>query len=159
VSIEGLRVHAVSAVGEVRNASAMTRKILGVDPGKTTGYVLLNTHPFRLEEWGQLQPDRVAKEMDRLVELASLVAVERFVIRPMNAQTAQYDALYVIGGLTFLTRLAGVPLRLQTPADAKNVFSDDILRTMDLFTAVSGPHARDALRHGLLAARTVYAVI
>lgn len=137
-------------------------RVLGVDPGKTCGYVLLSVRPLKVMEWAQIPVERAPAEFQRLTELASLVAVERYTVRPAmagNALTPQYDAMYVVGGLLFLARLGNVPMRIQTPADAKNVFSDHVLRELGYYETVSGPHARDALRHGLLAARTVYSAI
>ena len=57
--------------------------------------------------------------------------------------------------MLFLAQIHGDKLvKLQNPSDAMLAFNDDRLNELGLFSSVRGPHARDALRHGLLYLRT-----
>lgn len=134
--------------------------ILGIDPGLTNGIVFLDAdegvpEPRSLVvEHAQVPfPDLPSHLEYRLPEV-DLVAIERFVITARTVTLSrQYAPLYAIGGVMFLAKLSGVPVRLQSPADAKRCFPDEVLKDMGLYRAVKGDHARDALRHALLAAR------
>ena len=127
-------------------------KVLGIDPGKTTGWVVVDTDNVILH--GQVAFDDAPKLLDSLIVTVNFVAIERFTIGPRTLQLSrQMEAVYVIGGTIFLCELSEVPWGLQTPADAKAAFTDDYLKTIEMFDKVAGRHARDALRHALLAIR------
>lgn len=127
-------------------------RILGVDPGGTTGLTLVNTSN---EPW-RVSPSQV----DFRGGVAALyllfkdteidgVAVEKYTIAPRTlSRTRQTDALEMIGFVRGLCILHGVEFKLQTPADAKLVWSDVRLKENGLWVPKQ-EHARDALRHAL----------
>lgn len=136
--------------------------ILGVDPGGTTGVVLLD--PQQLLVTGHMQltvKDDLAGEwagwLRHIVPTVDIIVAERFTISQRTIQhSRQHDALDVLGALRYLSIIERKPLDLQMASDAKAAFSDDTLKNLDLFNSVTGEHARDALRHALLATRRLY---
>lgn len=134
--------------------------ILGVDPGGTTGVVLFDPESLTVLSYSQLavkEGDEWAGALTIAVALADTIAAERFTISQRTIQhSRQHDALDILGALRYLSILEHKPLRLQMASDAKNAFSDDMLKKLGLHGAVKGPHARDALRHALLGTRALY---
>jgi len=136
-------------------------RILGIDPGLTIGIALIETvtlsgHPEMIES-GQIMFDAAPPKLQKLVRAADYVAIERYNTgtgRGEDATTRQHEAVWTVGGVIFFCRLHGVKYRLQTSSDAKNVFSNPVIESVMPGVRVVGPHARDALRHALLAART-----
>jgi hypothetical protein len=142
------------------------RRILGVDPGGTTGLCVLQWEgelPAREDTSRLLYCDQVAPEdaEDALMDIIrdsvhgplDLVAIEKFTIGPgTHKLTRSYDALYLIGLTRALCRWAGVPMQLQGPGPAKKAYDDNRLK--DLGFWVPGDHARDAIRHALLSTHT-----
>lgn len=141
--------------------------ILGVDPGGTTGVVILNPEPLEVIWHDQLavkedplNEGEWARELKRIVPPVRAIAAERFVISPRTLRnTRQHDALDVLGALRYLSIIEGVELILQNASDAKTAFSDEVLKSLGLFDAVKGGHARDALRHALLGTRALYRTV
>ena len=128
------------------------RNILGIDPGSTTGLVMLADGAVAYSE--QISFTDVGEKVEILIATADGIGIEQYIITPSTAKkTRQYDALYTIGIVIFLSRRMGVPMRLQKAADAKNAYTNEHLHQLGLFDSVTGPHARDALRHALLANR------
>jgi hypothetical protein len=129
--------------------------ILAVDPGKMTGIVVLDERVPLVIEFYQLSFAETVRFLDLAIPYADAVVVERYDITGRTASLSrQLDALLVIGFVTGQCELEGRRLRMQGRSDAKTAFSDRVLRRLELFDAVTGPHARDALRHALLAVRT-----
>ncbi len=138
--------------------------ILALDPGGTTGIVVLRT-PSTLIYSAQLEFVDAVHALDSILETDRLrcetpidyVAIERFTItgRTLTGTRAgTHDALNIIGFVRARCLLKNIKLLpLQAPADAKAAFNDAVLRSTNMYNEVSGPHARDALRHALLAAR------
>jgi hypothetical protein len=137
--------------------------ILGVDPGGTTGLVLLDPVDPTVLSYSQLDlksGDTWAGALTIAVALADVIAAERFTISQRTIQhTRQHDALDVLGALRYLSVIEHKQLRLQMASDAKAAFSNDVLKKLGLFDSVTGEHARDALRHALLAARALYRTV
>lgn len=142
------------------------RTILGIDPGGTTGLVLLewngdlparaDTSPVlwhaQLPGEGDEGAEDVIYDLLRSNEVTH-VAIERFTIGPGTAKlTRTYDALYLNGLVRFLARRYGVAYQLQTPAHAKKPYADT--RLSDLGYWLPGDHERDAMRHALLSTHT-----
>lgn len=137
-------------------------RILALDPGGTTGCAIIEwgggpVEPAMLEGHAQVgfddMPVWIYAELG--VTPPDLIVMERFFITPRTIQfTRQPEALYVIGGVLFLAKLHNIPVRMQSAADAKNAWPNERLEGW----AVKGRHAKDALRHALLAtqARAVY---
>lgn len=147
-------------------------RIMGVDPGGTTGIAIIDVpwdddryspdpqealvHYEQIEAvWGGEEP--VAKSIERLfyTYVPSLVAVEKFIITQQTIRfTRQPDALWIIGGVRFIADLRGVPVHLQPASLAKTTWDNIRMKETGWNKAVKGRHARDALRHALTACVT-----
>lgn len=134
--------------------------VLGVDPGGTTGVVLLDVEHWQVLFAGELSFSATveylyAELIDRIPPAPDVVAFEKFTITQRTLKlTRQYEALELIGIGRAFCQLAGIEfVRPQTSSDAKTVWNDDRLHYVHLYDAVRGGHARDALRHALLCAQ------
>jgi hypothetical protein len=138
--------------------------LLGLDPGGMTGCVTLQwdgtkPHPGMPIGYDQIAFKDMPAWLDSVVSTGwpDLIVVERFFITPRTVKyTRQPEALYVIGGTLFLADLHDIPVRMQSAADAKTAWPNERLKDWP----VKGRHAKDALRHVLLAtqSRSVYSV-
>lgn len=145
-------------------------KILAVDPGLVTGLAFKDfdedffTPPKTLMPEGfvlgaEAIDDALAHEVggdwDRLVHgTPDLIVYERFQITPKTAsKTTQGSgtAIELIGVLRYFAYVGGFKLEEQRPSDAMNFASDDKLRRIGWYKP-GRDHARDAMRHLLLAA-------
>ena len=128
---------------------------LALDPGGTTGTCALRWDGVHIPEPPALilyaevpfvdMPHWLDTELANL--RPNLIVYERFQISPRTVQySRQPEALYVIGGVLFMARLAGIPVREQQAAGAKTAYPNERLTDW----AVKGKHAKDALRHALL---------
>lgn len=130
-------------------------RILGIDPGGTTGAAWINWNgqrptPDMLEGFAEVPYDEMAHWFERqLLECRpDLVAIERYIITPQSiTYSRQPEALYCIGGVEWDCKRAGIPTRLRAAASAKDAYGSEELKGWK----VKGGHARDALRHALLA--------
>jgi hypothetical protein len=135
-------------------------RVLGVDPGGTTGLAVL--------EWDSYNKTvEVVDSLELALEAAMRwlydsavmltvegIGIERFVFTPRTTKlSSQYDAVYVIGAALCIGVNREIPIRMQSPADAKAAFGNENLK--DLGAYVKGEHARDAARHALLYLRTL----
>lgn len=133
-------------------------KILALDPGGTTGAVVVDwdgsitpnpeTSPVLLAE--QILFEDMPMWLDYTFVAhpdIDLVVIERFFITPRTVKyTRQPEALYAIGGVLFAAAVRGIPVRMQAASDAKTAFPADAIKHWP----VKGKHAKDALRHFLL---------
>jgi hypothetical protein len=135
--------------------------ILGVDPGATTGLVLIERddagYVTVLEAHQLPVRDTMMWLRREIYEGLHLIGVERYIITARTAKLSrQTDALEIIGvvkACILYTRTddgVDIPLSMHSPADAKTVWNDERLKKHDLYRQAPG-HARDALRHALLA--------
>lgn len=151
-------------------------KILGVDPGVTTGGALISwngelpVNPGNAKVicvW-QMEFQDVPSWAQEWIPRVDHIAVERFHITGRTVQnTRQYEPLYVIGGIVFLLQLnledaaktmtrTCPKLHLNSASNAKNAWSNGRLKEMGFYEqTVGSPHARDALRHALLCCHSV----
>lgn len=135
-------------------------RLLALDPGLTTGAVCIEWDghtpcppPDCLVLAAQIEypvmPWWLTAQLDG-DDPMSLLVIERFIINARTMKfTRQPEALHVIGGAMFLAALRGVPVREQSASDAKKIYPN--ARLKELRWRVTGDHARDALRHVLLA--------
>lgn len=136
--------------------------IVGVDPGGTTGVAWLDT-----EDFGYDFMQLTGSLLDQALTFAGLVmdtepdviAFERFVLGPASGRTAGIlDAPRMIAmcevWLREIVEFEGV-LLYQSPSDAKGVITNARMKALGV--AVQGDHARDAMRHALLAERRMRA--
>lgn len=138
-----------------------TRRVVVLDPGKTTGVVEWDTRPF-----AGVQPF-TARELNfkdtcsYLMNVASgymvspaqdtVIVAESFIITPATAKNSQAPwSLEVIGVARMVCEVyIGRELRLQQAAAAKRFSSDARLKRAGFWTPGKG-HANDASRHLLL---------
>lgn len=142
----------------------MSLRIAGVDPGKTTGVAVINwdgeNFPTPPAEYYQVEYPALPGFMQEFIPQIDLLVVERFTISGRTVKASrQYEALYAIGGILFLADLYHRPMRLQMASDAKTAYTDDRLKELGWY--VPKRHARDAIRHALLAthARNLYSEV
>lgn len=133
----------------------MTKAVLAVDPGGTTGWasgyykgVYPEFHSGEVRDWmewcARVHSILMAGDFDWTV------VVERYTVTSETAKkTRQYDALEIIGVLRYLCHLTETPFVMQTPAEAKAFATDRKLHHMGWFTRGRG-HANDAARHLLV---------
>ena len=131
-------------------------RILGLDPGGTTGAAWIQwdgttpPQPEMLEGYAQVPYAEMPQWFDRQLKTCcpDLVAIERFFISPKTiTYTRQPEALYCIGGIEFMCALHEIPTRQRSASSAKNAWDNERL----VGWKVKGKHAKDALRHALLA--------
>ena len=129
-------------------------RILALDPGKTTGAVMIEwageVPPDPVLVWSaQIAFDGISVFLDEHIASGlDLLVMERFVISDRTVRSSrQMEPLTVLGGATIFAQLRGIPVRMQAASDAKNAFPNEALRRW----SIKGPHAKDAMRHALLA--------
>lgn len=133
--------------------------IVAVDPGTTTGLVQLlarGRDAHRVLDHAQLGFDDAVHWLEGALTFADVLAVERFTISQRTltgSRSGSNDAMHMIGACRAMRVRYRVVMELQAPADAKAAFNDSVLRSIGVYNQVSGTHARDALRHALLASR------
>lgn len=131
----------------------MSTRILTVDPGKATGWAILEFGSAYFGEERFEEFPEWAEEFLRSREAGYLVVAERFVISQGTMTKARTEinwSIELIGVLRYLTRKYGHYLELQGAGDAKRFGSDKLLRRLGWWTPGSD-HARDAARHLALA--------
>lgn len=140
-------------------------RIIAIDPGKTTGLVVIDaSRAAKLD--ALLLAEHIPYDVapNALRDILGLwepdvVVMERYVISLRTIKANRYsEPLDVIGGVKFLMQLnkPKVPLILQSGSDAKTAYNDDTLKRLKLFKVTPAPHARDALRHAMLATHRIH---
>lgn len=143
-----------------------TRYVLSVDPGKLSGVCL-----FKKDE--SLDPELIwSTEADyesfsgvvrgafELVETNTNgeqfpeIVCERFIINAQTAKKSQAPfSLEKIGMLKLIMMDAGMKLedlKLQSPSDAKAMFDNKKLKTLEYWHVGGEGHALDSIRHAVL---------
>lgn len=127
-------------------------RILGIDPGGTTGVSC-----YQDGHWttAQCPAEEAAGYIRGWIEAGpeselstKHVAVERFV-PSSRTLSFQPDALEIIGHTKYLCRDAGVLFTLQSPAPAKKLAPNSLLKTLGAYRP-NTPHGLDAARHVIL---------
>ena len=135
------------------------KKIIAVDPGKTTGVAVFlydgapqvqSLHELAQFEFAAV----VAAELASVQQGTTLeVVCERFVINAQTVKNSQAPfSLEQIGILKYLVHSAGFDpekIHFQSPSDAKKLFPNEALKKLGVWHK-GGGHALDAARHGLL---------
>lgn len=128
---------------------ARTTYVLGVDPGVSTGLLVMRGDGFVMHRQ-QGTPSQVLDDLTvRLPFLVVpssdvLVGCERYVQDQTNHRTAQPVPLQVIGVVEQLARLYSWEFRLQAPADVKTIAPTSLLKDLGLWTKASQVEQRDA---------------
>lgn len=147
-------------------------KIMGVDPGGTTGIAVIDvswdenrhvptpdTHILDLQleaSWGTGEIS-IGQQMYDLIEDQNpdLIVVEKFIITHETVRyTRQPDALWIIGGVRFIADIFQIPVHMQPASLAKTTWDATRLKESGWAKVVKQKHARDALRHALTACAT-----
>ena len=134
----------------------MRRYTLALDPGKMSGWASYDheTHEFRS---GQTDYDATCRMLMHVPSafgaaeatcIETDIVSESFIITINTAKNTQATwSLELIGVARMVSRLyGGQELVLQSPAAAKRLMSDDLLRALGWHTKGKG-HANDAARH------------
>ena len=131
------------------------QRIIGIDPGLTTGICSVGVTDGELTCIEHLQLDQMdtghyiegvyknwRREGDK-----PIIVMESFLITAATAKNSQAPwSLEVIGNVRFFCGKGGFTLKFQTPAQAKRLASDEFLKACGLY-AKGLPHATDAARH------------
>lgn len=137
--------------------------VLGIDPGSTTGIAVVyydpTDHSVEVMETHQLQVKEATLWIRREISErgVALIGMEKYIITQRTAKLSrQTDALEMIGvvksQVLFALTDSGreIPISMHSSSDGKNVWSNPRLVKHDLYRHATG-HARDGLRHALLA--------
>lgn len=143
-----------------------TDRVLAIDPGKATGLAWMKQEGglITLDNTYEATPENVIELIRPTLEdwkpleegqPPLRVVMEQFIINASTAQKSQEAswALETIGAVKQAMRDVGYPLGAvawQKPAEAKNAFSNDKLKTLGLWHRGGEGHALDAIRHGSL---------
>lgn len=129
-------------------------KIIGIDPGLTTGFAMYDTSTglFEAKEYERAV---LYRRLDRLVWLGShnessrpTIVIESFTINAKTAKKSQQpDALRVIGAVDYLRQTGGILIQF-SPTTRKAFATDAKLKKLGWFSGGRG-HADDAARHVL----------
>lgn len=129
--------------------------ILAIDPGGTSGIAWVRSR-------GSFNTQQVVGGAEGMIgwlsnlaneygcfDTIDAVVCETFVPRP-GAKSTQLDAMHIIGMLRYLCSVSGVPLIMQSPAQAKSFSTNEKLKAVGWYS-VGEDHGRDAARHLLVA--------
>lgn len=141
-------------------------RVLAIDPGKATGLAWLRQedNQIHLDNSMEASPDDIIDAIRPALEewrpkyaggVPLRVVMERFTINQSTAMKSQEAAwaLETIGAVKQALRDVEYPLSAvvwQSPADAKNAFTNQKLKDMGLWHRGGEGHALDAIRHGSL---------
>lgn len=141
----------------------MKRVILAVDPGKATGVACFGWTTGEEPEMimsGEYQPHEFAAPVRTLIagcineNVPVAIVCERFTINAQTVRNSQAPySLEQIGVLKQIMRDFGMSdsdLKLQSPADAKRMFTNEGVKKLGYWHKGGEGHAIDAIRHGLL---------
>jgi hypothetical protein len=144
--------------------------VFGVDPGDSTGIAVLRG--VNLFACYQGDPEHALAWLPQLVDLLRSEghrvagAVERFVTGGRaTGYSAQPTAQRVVGAVETLCHERDVPLDFQSPAEAKRLAPNGLLRAAGLYVKPSQVGQRDAndvndaVRHALLLTARRYASV
>lgn len=130
--------------------------IIAVDPGETCGWSMFDEHTDHWDPAGVAAGQAVSDDWEDWcavnVNASCILVVEKFVITSRTAELSpQPRAIEVTGVMKFIARRTGAQFYgNQTPSAAKKFASDAQLRKAGLWRP-GQDHARDAIRHLLLA--------
>jgi hypothetical protein len=141
------------------------KAVIAVDPGKKTGLALFtydgDSDPVLVlaKEADQMA---MAGEIELMIETARAqptvsdieVVYERFIINAQTVRNSQAPySLEQIGIIKYVCHVNGIhpdKIFVQSPSDAKKMFSNVALRKLGYWFSGGEGHAMDAIRHGLL---------
>ncbi len=139
-------------VAQQHNGYPPTQRLLALDPGGTTGWAVFDGTV--LEDAGQQKLDGLG--LQGLVHRVrpDVIVLENYRIYRQKAMShigSEVLPARLIGALELIAESRHIPLHLQMAGPVKAVVTDDKLRAwVKAHKQIqAGPHARDAIRHGL----------
>lgn len=139
-------------------------RILGIDPGGTTGLAVLEFHEHTEPPWHIEPSEVVGKEAMSVLtpmlrpSVFTAVAIEKFVVSRRSGRSrtagAGETARNIVGAVkAFCSVYAGIPVIDYTASQVKEWATDRRLEVAGLIKPTRGlGHARDAARHALYTA-------
>jgi hypothetical protein len=141
----------------------MTKLVLAVDPGKATGVALFEYRAgeepvllwsVEVQQHEYAEPLRRAFELSRAANVELEVVCERFTINAQTVRNAQspysLEQIGILKQVLMDNGRAADDIYLQSPADAKAMFTNEKLKKLEYWHRGGEGHALDAIRHGLL---------
>ncbi len=131
-------------------------RVIGIDPGKTTGIMsvsvdegnLTSVEPLEVDHMGLGHYMETVYGQWRVNGAKPTIVIESFTITQATAKNSQAPwSLEGIGIVRFFADKAGLPLVFQTPAQAKRLATDEILKAAGMHFPSKGGHQNDAARH------------
>ena len=121
--------------------------LIALDPGTHTGVCIYSTETNGFE-FDTLGPNQHHLPLWDLLTVTApdVIIFERFTYQ--RRDKVILDSVEYIGVARLYSQLHRVPYAEQTPSSAKNLWTDDKIRTLGLWRP-SERHAMDALRHML----------
>ncbi len=128
-----------------------TETIVAIDPGKMTGWAVLD-EDGKYTGGEDLLHEVLASVETLLIEgHRPIIVCEDFIFTTATAKkTRQTWSTEGIGVLRYLSARYQVSFIIQGPAAAKRFAIDDKLKAMDWYNPTKGGHQNDAARHLLL---------
>lgn len=127
-------------------------KILGIDPGKTTGLAMLHIEDKKAKlDLAETSSDLTAVEYYDLLKKADFIIVEDFKVRPQKAQKGSFDwsqmeTPKLIGSIQTLAALIGKKVVLQQPTIKPMGYG---FARMIYKKGKPGTHIQDAAAHAM----------
>lgn len=135
----------------------MTKLVLGLDPGKSTGYALIKVHNRFISpvEFG-VEKDGQVSVIGELIKQADVVVCEDFKLRPDKARRGVFDystmiAPQVIGKVELLCDMSKTDLSKQQPSVKPVAFG---FANLPYKAGKKGTHWQDAYAHAVYFAVT-----
>ncbi len=131
--------------------------LLAIDPGLSSGVILLDTTTLDILYSGEVDyktlGDALHETLPKYAKEDLHIVAERFLITTATAKNSQAPySLMVLGMLDWLIHHhKHGPVTLQTPADAKSLVDNDLIRSLGLWKTGGAGHYHDSVRHALLA--------
>ena len=131
-------------------------RLIGIDPGLVTGICSVTEFADEVTNIEHMEVDQVG--LGHYMEMLygqwrkngarPIVICESFIITPQTGKNTQAPwSLENIGIVRFFCSKAGIQLVFQTPAQAKRLASDEILKAAGMHSPSKGGHQNDAARH------------
>lgn len=139
----------------------MTTHLISIDPGKLSGFVILDiTNTLTDDSTPDILESAEKEQMITCYDVHHLlsadndinyrVVCEDFIITTQTGKKKDTRySLEIIGALRYLTGMYHVPFTLQRPSEAKSFVSNERLTSMDLYVKGGEGHMRDAMRHAV----------
>lgn len=129
-------------------------RILGIDPGKTTGLAVILINPETKKptlDNAWVSSDLTAIEYNDELKLADYIIVEDFKVRPKKAQSGSFDwsqmeTPKIIGSIQTLAALLGKKVVLQQPTIKPMGYG---FAQMKYVKGKPGTHIQDAAAHAV----------